>query len=895
MRSYPINNPYILILSSSIALLFPGISPIVVAVAQRVPWRGLINWQPYNYDRSTLRRLPELLAPAGSPEALHSAIAAGADAVYLGGKRFGARKFADNFDDSALAEAIDYAHLRGVRVYVTVNTLIREDELSDAALYLIRLYEMGADAVLLQDLGVAALAGQLVPELERHASTQMTIHNREDVLFAARAGFKRAVLAREVTLDEIKKWESETKSTGLGLEVFVHGALCYCYSGQCLLSSAIGGRSGNRGMCAQPCRKPYVLLRGKTDGYGRPVGLAAESQKERFLISMRDLSVYRHLDWIVRSPVQSLKIEGRMKSPEYVAIVTSIYRRALDSIARGSWKASDEDERDLALAFNRDFTEGHLLGARDFMGRKASDNQGLLLGSVASYDLQRGEAVVRLCGPLAPEKGDGLVFQAPGQEMGLVVQSAFQNSGQVRLKTPERVRPGARVYLTGSTSLARRAQEISISGKAEIPIDLAISFADGTCSIEAKLPAGQSVEVKAGFKMEKAKNQPLTRQQIESQMRRTGGTPFVIRKIDMDYPGDLFAPLGALNQLRRDLLDEVEKALLKRHRPGGESVARARERLQEMRLLGRPDVGGREGRIPTLAVYADSLETVQGAVEGGCRRIYFEPLLGETRDRLGETRKRLAQARVICQKADAELIWKWPRITRDDFFEFARPLLNDVDADGIMVENIGAVEAVLAANSKARIYGASGLNVWNHLTIQALAPYIQHLTLSAELSRDQLARTVAAAGDVGGCHPKLELMVQGNLEVMVTEDCIPCLAKGKPNPGDFWGLQDFKRVFPVRLDDGGRTHIFNSAETCLLDLMPEVFRIGLDGIAVDARGRTGEYAREMTEIYIKAIELTRTGSAPAEELMLLKEQIRPLALGGITYGHFIKGLKEELS
>jgi putative protease len=843
-----------------------------------------------------LRKLPELLAPAGSPEALRSAIAAGADAVYLGGKRFGARKFATNFDEPAIAEAINYAHLRGVRVYVVVNTLVREDELSDVAEYLVRLYEMGTDAVLLQDLGVAALAGLLVPELERHASTQMTIHNREGLLYAARAGFKRAVLAREVTLDEIKKWESGSKASGLGLEVFVHGALCYCYSGQCLLSSAIGGRSGNRGMCAQPCRKPYVLLRGKLDEYGRPVSLAAEPQKESFLISTRDLSVYRHLDRIVRSPVQSLKIEGRMKSPEYVAIVTSIYRRALDSIARGSWSASTEDERDLALAFNRDFTEGHLLGAKEVMGRKASDNQGYLIGSVASYDLQRSEAQVRLCGTLAPEKGDGLVFQAPGQEMGLVVQNAFQKDGLLRLKTPERVRPGAKVYLTGSTALTGKAQAIINTSKKEIPIDLAISWEDGTCHVEGRLETGQKIEVKAGFKMEKAKKQPITRQQIESQMRRTGGTPFVIKKIDMDYPGDLFAPLSALNQLRRDILAKAEEALLERHRPTAEKVVRARDRLKEMRFDCHPASGeGRTGRVPILAVYADSLEAVEGALEGGCRRFYFEPQppTGEQGNRANGIKERLVEARAICQNADAELIWKWPKITSADFLEFARALLKDVKADGIMVENVGDVEAVLEASPKARIYGAAGLNVWNHLTIQALAPPMQRLTLSPELSRDQLAWTIAAASEQGDV-PQMELMVQGNLEVMVTEDCLLSLARIKPDPGDFWGLQDFKRTFPLRLEEG-KTHIFNSTETCLLDLMPDLFRIGLDGIAVDARGRTRKYAREMTEIYLKAIDLTKAGSASQEGLQELKERIRPMALGGITYGHFIKGLKDEIS
>jgi putative protease len=840
-----------------------------------------------------LKKLPELLAPAGSPEALHSAIAAGADAVYLGGKRFGARKFATNFDEPAIAEAIDYAHLRGVRVYVVVNTLVREDELSDAAEYLIRLYEMGTDAVLLQDLGVAVLAESLVPDLDRHASTQMTIHNHEGVLYAARSGFKRAVLAREVTLDEVKKWESGSKASGLGLEVFVHGALCYCYSGQCLLSSAIGGRSGNRGMCAQPCRKPYVLLRGKLDEYGRPVNLAAEPQKESFLISTRDLSVYRHLDRIVRSPVQSLKIEGRMKSPEYVAIVTSIYRKALDSIARGSWSASVEDERDLALAFNRDFTEGHLLGAKDVMGRKASDNQGFLMGSVASYDSQRGEAAIRLSGPLAPEKGDGLVIQAPGQETGMVVQNVFQKDGLLRLKTPERVRPGARVYLTGSTALARKAQAIISSSKAEIPIDLTISFEDGYGLVEGRLVTGQSIQIKADFKMEKAKKQPITRQQMESQMRRTGGTPFVIGKINMDYPGDLFAPLGALNQLRRELLDKATQALLERRRPGAEKVSRARDRLQEMGLNCRPALGEvQESRVPTIAVYADSLESVEGAIEGGCSRIYFEPLPGEQKDHTKGIKERLEEARAICRKQ--ELVWKWPKITGADFVKYARRLINEVDVDGIMVENVGDVQAVLAAQPKARIYGASGLNVWNHLTIQALA-HLQRLTLSPELSQDQLACTVAAARMQSNV-PELELMVQGNLEVMVTEDCVPSLARRKPESGDFWGLQDFKRIFPIRVDDEGRTHIFNSVETCLLDLMPELFRVGLDGIAIDARGRTRKYAREMTEIYLSAIELTNAGSPTLDrDLQALKEDARARSLGGITTGHFLRGLKEELS
>ena len=446
-----------------------------------------------------MKRLPELLAPAGSPEALIAALAAGADAVYLSGKRFGARKFAANFDETALAKAIDYCHLRGAKVYVTVNTLIRDDELFDVAKYLLRLYEMGTDAVLIQDLGVAALARQLVPDLELHASTQMTIHNREGAVFAARIGFKRVVLAREVTLDEIKEMENEMKASGPGLEIFVHGALCYCYSGQCLLSSAIGGRSGNRGMCAQPCRKPYVLLRGEKDEYGRSIHLMAEQLKEKFLISTRDLSIYRHLDRIVSVHLQSLKIEGRMKSPEYVAIVTSIYRKALDGIRKGSWSPSPDDERDLALAFNRDFTEGHLLNAKDVMGRQMSDNRGIFIGSVTSYDIPKGEATVRLSGHLVPEEGDGLVFLAPGQELGLVVHGSMLKDGLIRLRTPERVRPGTKVFLTSSSVLDQKAQKIIASAKTEIPIDLSITWENETPIAEARLEKGLRIQVRAGF------------------------------------------------------------------------------------------------------------------------------------------------------------------------------------------------------------------------------------------------------------------------------------------------------------------------------------------------------------------------------------------------------------
>ncbi len=291
-----------------------------------------------------------------------------------------------------------------------------------------------------------------------------------------------------------------------------------------------------------------------------------------------------------------------MKSPEYVAIVTSIYRKALDGIARGSWAPSDEDERELALAFNREFTAGHLLGAKEVMGRMRSDNQGVLIGTVVSFDAQRNEAAVRLTGLSTPEQGDGLVFIAPGQELGLVVQRPLQKDGLLRLKVPERVRPGARVFLTSSSALSRKAAAIISAVKEQIPIDLRISWDDRTMVIEGRVEKGITVQVRAGFEMEVALSRPLTATQIEAQLRRTGGTPFAVRKLEMSYPGGLFAPLGALNQLRRQLLARAQEALLESRRPGPEEIAAARERLVGMNLAApaaprgpRPLPGGLRG------------------------------------------------------------------------------------------------------------------------------------------------------------------------------------------------------------------------------------------------------------------------------------------------------------
>ncbi len=331
----------------------------------------------------------ELLAPAGSKEALTAAVEAGANAVYLAGSQFGARAYASNFDADGLREAVRYAHLRGTAIHVTVNTIVDEEELPALAEYLRFLYEIGADAVLVQDLGVAKLAGELVPALPLHASTQMTVHNLEGVRALEELGFSRVVLSRELSLKEIRYICAHAKAE---IETFMHGALCVCYSGQCLMSSLIGGRSGNRGRCAQPCRLPYALV----DEGGRNL---LDGKAGEYLLSPRDMNTIDVLPELISAGVRSLKIEGRMKRPEYVATVVDTYRQAIDRYERhGSYRVTEEQHRRLAQIFNRDFTTAYLEGTpgKDMMSDRRPNNRGLLIGRVTAYDREKKRVTVRL-------------------------------------------------------------------------------------------------------------------------------------------------------------------------------------------------------------------------------------------------------------------------------------------------------------------------------------------------------------------------------------------------------------------------------------------------------------------------------------------------------------------
>ncbi|MGB3944110.1 MAG: U32 family peptidase, partial [Methanothrix sp.] len=683
------------------------------------------------------REVPELLAPAGSWDGLVAALDAGADAVYLAGKRFGARKGAQNFDDQQLQKAIDLAHLRGVRVYVAVNTHIPEAEVGEEAELLLALYEMGADAVIVQDLGVLRLARDIVPDLVLHASTQMTITSLEGARWCADMGLSRAVLARELTLPEVVEIGEKAS---IGVEVFVHGALCYSYSGQCLLSSAIGGRSGNRGLCAQPCRKPYSLMRAaERDPWGRPLELEEVPLPGRYLLSSKDLAVYPRLEEVARAPIEAVKIEGRMRSPEYVRAVVSIYRRALDAISRSDWAPSARDYRDLALAFNRSFTPGWIGGASrgEIVSSERPDNRGLRIGHVVSWDRRRKAASVRIEGDLFPERGDGLVISSRYKDHGTVARSpVLLEERLISLPSGEPVERGAIVYIT------RRAGLGGGGGRPDepIPIDLEVRW-DGMTPVlrgEVFFPDGKVVSsiMEAEFSMEPAKKRPLSQDDIKAQLFKAGGTPFFVRKIEMDYPGGLFAPLGEVNRLRREFLKRVEGDLTASFRPAEEMVMGARARLEglmnERRSSARTPVATRTE--PSVSVYADSLPAVAGACEGGCRRVYFEPVVaiaGGRRclpEKVGgaDLLEALVQAEEICG-GGADLVWKWPPAARRRYLDLGLPLLRRAAVEEVMVEGAGLAEAVAAVAPEMRVSGSFGLNIWNSIAVEALSARFSRL------------------------------------------------------------------------------------------------------------------------------------------------------------------------
>jgi putative protease len=757
----------------------------------------------------------------------------------------------------------------------------------------------------------------------------MTIHNAAGVQWAAEQGFARVVLARELSLEEVRTIAEETKDTGVGLEVFIHGALCYGYSGQCLLSSVIGGRSGNRGMCAQPCRKPWTLVAGTADEYGRPVRMQDVPARDRYLLSPKDLCTYRHLVELVQSPIASLKIEGRMKSPEYVAIVVATYRQALDAIATGTWMPSDTAEQDLSLAFNREFTDGYLFGHRHerLMGRDAPDNRGLRIGTVIRFDAAQFRAIIRPDGKYVPEPGDGLLIAHPdaGGETGfaLNIRPVLMN-GEIQVRVPRPVPPGSTVFITSSRELDARARQIAAkTGPGlhhPLPVDMtAVVNSEGLLVVSGSVerPDGRIVPITTRPEaiLVPAESRPLSREMIARQLEKSGGTPFVVRSLLLDYNGTLFAPLAEINRLRREFFTATTEQLVDSYCPAIQEVQRIqhRWRVEAPRYPTRaPDSGTPTVPGPLrLGLYADTTEGVREAAVAGVDIICFEPYVIHPPNSCGQggifisPLPQLEEALAICHNHRTELVWKFPGITHDRYLhDMTRllPVLENAGLAGCMVDNPGTARAVRAACPAIPILGSMGLNIFNHAAVTAAAPLFSRVTLSPELSRDDIAllRANLAARKIS---TECALVVQGTTDALVSADCLkkllaPCGRQEMDTSisRKFLGIRDDSgQVYPVRGAGTCSTRIGNCSELCLIEYLPVLRTLGIAEIVIDARHRPPAYIRTICRIYRSAgsgsspqpADSRRSGFIPS-----LKNEIDRVALGGITTGHFIRGLKE---
>ncbi|MBM7854788.1 putative protease [Desulfohalotomaculum tongense] len=838
---------------------------------------------------------PELLAPAGSWEALVAAVQNGADAVYLGGQAFNARQSAANFDNEQLAQAVRYCHVRGVKVYVTVNIIIADEELTAALKFLQYLYNIGVDAVILQDLGLARLAKKMLPELPLHASTQMTVHNTPGVELLQQWGFKRVVLSREVSGQGIS---SIKKKTGADLEVFVHGALCVCYSGQCLMSSLIGGRSGNRGRCAQPCRLQYRLV----DRRGRP--LVDPAGAGEYLLSPRDLNLSEYIPQLIEAGVNSFKIEGRMKRPEYVATVTRVYRELIDqTLAEGRVNVTPRQARDLEQIFNRDFTTGYFLGSpgKELMSYKRPNNRGVLLGRVKGF--KKGSDLVEISLQEPLQVGDGIeVWVTRGGRKGVEVSRIIHKNKQVKsapagsivwIPIPGQVGPGDRIFKTHDAQLIQRAKISYTSSKEirKIPLKFTVRVKVGQpLYMKAEDPQGIVVEARSPEVGQQAEKRPLTGEILKSQLDRLGNTPFALGELNCDITGEVMFPLRVINELRRRVVEKLEQ---KRSRVNDRPVLDDRE--FEKRLRKQLDTAARHPQCrgkTKLAVNVTELAALQAAVDAGADVVYFG---GESyRSKKPVTLEDIKKAAGLCAGRGVEFILSTPRIMQDDelqrfsrFMEQALPYVQ-----GVLVGNLGLLKNLSSRQYKGLVADFA-LNVYNKSSAARLAELgAARVTLSPEL-------TMAQIKDFALRSPlPLETIVHGALPLMVTEYCAlgslmgGLTAENKcsgPCSKHTCGLKDRRGViFPIEVDRFCHMHVFNSRELCLIEDVGPLAAAGISTLRVEAGimepGRVAAVVRAYRRVLgmYPLKEWKETAAAAKEEL----EQYSV----GFTKGHYYRGV-----
>lgn len=851
----------------------------------------------------------ELLAPAGSFEAFKAAVENGANAVYLGGRSFNARANAANFDLEELRRVVQYAHERETFVYVTVNILIADQEFPELFDYLYELYEIGVDALILQDIGVAEVIQSILPEMERHASTQITINNSWGVRHMEKLGFQRVVFAREVSAEEMKKI---SEKTDLHLEVFVHGALCICYSGQCLMSSYIGGRSGNRGRCAQPCRLTYQLMNeDKTD-------LLAEAKLGDHLLSPRDLNFVEEIQELRKSGVYSLKVEGRMKRPEYVATVVRVYRHALDNVLAEERENSDsgiteEEKMELLQVFNRDFSQAYFHGhpGAELMSYARPNNRGTRLGRITKNTGIQVE--IKLEAYLRP--GDGIeIWTSRGRE-GITVSKLWQGKFEVLEGKPGEVieiefsgkaYPGDRVFKTHDELLMEKARQSFQEGKEQRkrPLRMRISGSIGEILVLEAQDGERNVKVSSTTPAQQALKRPLTQEYAFQQLGRLGTTPFWLEKLELNVEEGLMIPVSEINEMRR-LAVEGLLGTLEEHERVTKSMYNQRLREWKKRLVQEREEnlqihkngGARQqaSAAKRLTVAVSDLESVQAALKAGAKRIAMG---GERwRSRKGLNLEDLRSAVKLCKEQAAESVLRLPRILNEEQSSWWHDTLLKVktwkDRPIIMVSNLAELEILKEIDPEWPFETDFSLNVFNEA---AIAHFLRLgagvVTLSPELEHSQLEFLAR--------WPKIEILVFGDLEMMVSEYCpvgatlggkkgtkcsVPCVK------GPHYLRDRIKYDFPVETDLDCRMHLYNVKRLNLYKELGSIAKMGITNIRLQLDRATPVQIRDTIRVFLegweRALHGERISEGQAEEMKTYLEERYP---EGFTKGHFFRGV-----
>lgn len=735
----------------------------------------------------------EILAPAGSMESMTAAFNAGADAVYMGGSRFGARAYADNPGEADLKYAIDYAHIHHKKLYLTLNTLLKEEELESAVYdFLKPYYEEGLDGVIIQDFGLFSMLKSCFPELPLHASTQMTITGTEMARWLENEGMERIVLARELSLEEIKDIR---QSTGMELEVFVQGALCYCYSGQCLMSSMIGGRSGNRGRCAQPCRLPYQ--------YG-------DSRKPSYLLSPKDICTLTDLTDLIDAGVNSFKIEGRMKKPEYAALTAWLYRHYADrylEYGREKYRVDGKDMEKLMDLYNRGgFSRGylHVNNGPAMISKERPNHMGVLVGSVSRKGSVRTKTGLYSGDVLEIRGGkEDLSFRVSrdvpegGTFIPEIDKKNMKTAGQMEGRKVFRVRNSRLIEALQKKYGAHELKE-KIYGTLRIvkdfPAMLKLSLGDVSVSLE-------------GGMVEAAKNQPMTDVQLQKPILKTGNTPFEFERLEVLTDGCSFVPNQQLNGLRRDGLDLLKNACLEKYFRHSEKKPEPLE----------TEAGPEDQKIPPLNVLLTGSETLKKGADilagETCVQRFYVELHEGVQDDFKSVRK--------LKDAGKEVYFALPGILRKKDKALMDEYLRKAGkwADGYLVRQMEGFLWLKEIYPQAEMvfdWGIYGMNRRAKAFLKSLAPVA--LTAPQELNYQELLKL--------GCRD-MEMVVYGHQQLMISAQCVKKTEEGCTKKPEMIQLTDrqHKHFYVYNECTFCYNKIYNGLPTMLLDKKDELLRL----------------------------------------------------------------------